>query len=263
VFPPANAVNSAMEALRMVEMENRAKHRPSQLSGGQQQRTAIARALVNRPRLCSRTNRPATSIRTPASSSSSSFTASASEGRTIILVTHDPEIAAVTPRRIEIRDGRVAEQVDPTLAGLNRFPSRRGCRRMNLWNVISVGLKEIWAHKFRSMLTMLGIILGVSSLVAMSALVKGMEVGAREALIAIGGLQKSGSNPPKFPSNSVTLQDQAVGITINDVYALQYGAPLISPRLPRNAAHAAPPSRPAANRSGPGTASGSGPSPSR
>ncbi len=45
---------------------------------------------------------------------------------------------------------------------------------MNLLDTILVGIKEIWAHKFRSMLTMLGIILGVSSLVAMSALVKGM-----------------------------------------------------------------------------------------
>ena len=43
---------------------------------------------------------------------------------------------------------------------------------MNLLNAIAVGFKEIWAHKFRSILTMLGIILGVSSLVAMSALVK-------------------------------------------------------------------------------------------
>ena len=59
---------------------------------------------------------------------------------------------------------------------------------MNLWNAIVVGLKEIWSHKFRSLLTMLGIILGVSSLVAMSALVKGMETGAKEALLAIGGL---------------------------------------------------------------------------
>jgi putative ABC transport system ATP-binding protein len=42
------------------------------------------------------------------------------EGRTIILVTHDPEIAAVTPRRIEIRDGKIAEKVDPRLAGLDR-----------------------------------------------------------------------------------------------------------------------------------------------
>lgn len=54
---------------------------------------------------------------------------------------------------------------------------------MSLWNAIEVGLKEIWAHKFRSLLTMLGIILGVSSLVAMSAMVTGMEKGAREALI--------------------------------------------------------------------------------
>jgi len=55
---------------------------------------------------------------------------------------------------------------------------------------IQTGLREIWAHKFRSLLTMLGIILGVSSLVAMSALVAGMEKGAKEALIAIGGLEK-------------------------------------------------------------------------
>ena len=59
---------------------------------------------------------------------------------------------------------------------------------MNLWNAIGVGFKEIWAHKFRSALTMLGIVLGVSSLVAMSALVKGMENGMKESLVAIGGL---------------------------------------------------------------------------
>ena len=45
------------------------------------------------------------------------------EGRTIMLVTQDPEIAAVTPRRIEIRDGRIAEKVDLTLAGLDRASS--------------------------------------------------------------------------------------------------------------------------------------------
>ena len=46
---------------------------------------------------------------------------------------------------------------------------------------LQTGLREIWAHKFRSLLTMLGIILGVASLVAMSAMVSGMEKGAREA----------------------------------------------------------------------------------
>jgi putative ABC transport system ATP-binding protein len=43
------------------------------------------------------------------------------EGRTIILVTHDPEIAAVTPRRIEIRDGKISRHIDPKLAGLDRL----------------------------------------------------------------------------------------------------------------------------------------------
>ena len=99
---------------------------------------------------------------------------------------------------------------------------------MNLWNAILIGLKEIWAHKFRSLLTMLGIILGVSSLVAMSALVKGMEVGAKEALIAIGGLQKVRIEPQDVPIQQWQLKDQAVGVTINDVYALEASAPLVT-----------------------------------
>jgi len=99
---------------------------------------------------------------------------------------------------------------------------------VNLWNAILIGFKEIWAHKFRSLLTMLGIILGVSSLVAMSALVKGMEVGAKEALIAIGGLQKVRIEPQDVPIQQWQLNDQAVGVTINDVYALEASAPLVT-----------------------------------
>jgi putative ABC transport system permease protein len=61
---------------------------------------------------------------------------------------------------------------------------------MTFLNAIIVGLKEIAANKFRSALTMLGIILGVSSLVAMFAMTQGLENGLREALVAVGGLQK-------------------------------------------------------------------------
>jgi len=109
---------------------------------------------------------------------------------------------------------------------------------MNLWNAITIGFKEIWAHKFRSLLTMLGIILGVSSLVAMSALVKGMENGMREALIAIGGLEKVRIEEQDIPPNQLHLADQAVGNTMNDVYALRASAPLVTMitpemRLPR------------------------------
>jgi putative ABC transport system permease protein len=98
---------------------------------------------------------------------------------------------------------------------------------MNIFNAIATGFKEIWAHKFRSVLTMLGIILGVASLVAMSALIKGMENGMREALVAIGGLERVRLEDQDIPANQLQLADQAVGITINDVYALQKSAPLL------------------------------------
>jgi putative ABC transport system permease protein len=93
---------------------------------------------------------------------------------------------------------------------------------------VQTGLREIWSHKFRSLLTMLGIILGVSSLVAMSALVAGMEKGAKEALIAIGGLEKVRIEAQELPFDQSYLADQAVGITINDVEALRQSAPLVS-----------------------------------
>ena len=98
---------------------------------------------------------------------------------------------------------------------------------MNFFNAIAIGLKEIWANKFRSLLTMLGIILGVASLVAMSALVKGMENGMKEALIAIGGLEKVRIDDQDIPVYQQHLADQAIGNTMNDVYALQHSAPLV------------------------------------
>ena len=97
---------------------------------------------------------------------------------------------------------------------------------------ILAGLREIWAHKFRSVLTMLGIILGVASLVAMSALVAGMEKGAKEALVAIGGLEKVRVEPQGIPVEQRHLSDQATGITLNDVQALEQSAPLVSKLSP-------------------------------
>jgi putative ABC transport system ATP-binding protein len=112
----------AMAALKMVELENRSKHRPSQLSGGQQQRVAIARALVNNPKVVFADEPTGNLDSHTGEVILELFRRLSSEGRTIILVTHDPEIAAVTPRRIEIRDGRVADKVDAKLAGLDRLP---------------------------------------------------------------------------------------------------------------------------------------------
>ncbi len=111
-------VQRAMAALESVGMSNRAKHRPSQLSGGQQQRAAIARALVNDPRIIF-ADEPTGNLDSHTGEAILQLFRSLSEQkRTIVLVTHDPEIAAVTPRRIEIRDGKIAIKVDPALAGL-------------------------------------------------------------------------------------------------------------------------------------------------
>src|SRR5258706_4048131 len=113
----------SMAALEMVGMANRARHRPSQLSGGQQQRTAIARALVNSPRIVFADEPTGNLDSHTGDAILKLFRQLSQEGRTIVLVTHDPEIAAVTPRRIEIRDGKIAEKIDLTLAGMERRSS--------------------------------------------------------------------------------------------------------------------------------------------
>ena len=106
--------------------------------------------------------------------------------------------------------------------------------KTSLGNAVVVGLKEIWAHKFRSALTMLGIVLGVSSLVAMSAMVQGMENGQREALLAIGGLQKVRMEVQRVPVEQRHLRDLARGMTLADVEALKAGVPdieIIAPEM--------------------------------
>jgi putative ABC transport system ATP-binding protein len=110
----------AVRALELVELGHRLKNRPNQLSGGQQQRVAIARALVNNPKIIL-ADEPTGNLDTHTGEVILAlFRKLASEGHTVILVTHNPEIAAVTPRRIEIRNGKVADRVDARLAGLEK-----------------------------------------------------------------------------------------------------------------------------------------------
>jgi len=82
---------------------------------------------------------------------------------------------------------------------------------MTFSNTILVGLKEVWSHKFRSLLTMLGIILGVASLVGMAAIIKGMENGMRETMIAMGGADRVNVNQEDVPAEQEHLADQAPG----------------------------------------------------
>ncbi|MBI4657358.1 MAG: ABC transporter permease [Verrucomicrobia bacterium] len=106
----------------------------------------------------------------------------------------------------------------------------RSCRSLPLldpWATLSTGFKEVAAHKFRSLITTLSIAFGVASLIAMFAVVKGMENGMKEALIAVGGVEKVEIEDADIPAYQQHLADQAVGNTMEDVYALRQSAPLI------------------------------------
>jgi putative ABC transport system permease protein len=108
---------------------------------------------------------------------------------------------------------------------------------MVLTTTIAVGLKEVWAHKFRSLLTMLGIILGVASLVGMAAIIKGMENAMKETMIAMGGADKVLLEQEQVPTDQEHLADQAPGRTMADVKALRGSAHLlrlISPEIAVN-----------------------------
>jgi putative ABC transport system permease protein len=108
---------------------------------------------------------------------------------------------------------------------------------VTLANTIAVGLKEVWAHKFRSILTMLGIVLGVASLVGMAAIIKGMENGMRETMIAMGGADKMLVEQEDVPTEQEHLADQAPGRTMADAEALRNSATLLSLVSPEMAIH--------------------------
>ncbi|MCC7518912.1 MAG: ABC transporter permease [Verrucomicrobiae bacterium] len=98
---------------------------------------------------------------------------------------------------------------------------------MNLHLSIQVGLREILAHKFRSFLTMFGIILGVSSLVAMFAVTEGMTRGMREHLLASGGVERISVIDQDVPVSQEDLKSLSPGRTLADVEVIRRECPRI------------------------------------
>ena len=111
-IPPEERVTRAKQSLERVGLGERAMHHPSQLSGGQQQRVAIARALVNHPSILL-ADEPTGNLdsRTSVEIMDILQRLNEDEGLTVVLVTHEPDIAAYSQRAIEFRDGKVRRDV--------------------------------------------------------------------------------------------------------------------------------------------------------
>ncbi len=106
---PARRVQAANEALEAVGLKDRARHKPSQLSGGQQQRVAIARALVTRPKIIL-ADEPTGNLDSKSGAEVMELLKQLnSEGTTVVLITHDNEVARSAHRIIRIFDGKIVE----------------------------------------------------------------------------------------------------------------------------------------------------------
>ncbi len=105
--PPGERRRKAMEALTLLGLQDHARHRPNQLSGGQRQQIAICRALVNGPSLIL-ADEPTGNLDSKTSEViMNQLVALNRAGKTLILVTHEADIAAYAPRQVRIRDGKI------------------------------------------------------------------------------------------------------------------------------------------------------------
>ena len=110
--PPSNIKERARELLAKVGMEHRLHHTPGQLSGGEQQRVTIARSLINGPRIILADEPTGNLDSTNGIEIMKTFDNLVKEGKTIVLITHDVEVARHAGRIVSIRDGQIASDSD-------------------------------------------------------------------------------------------------------------------------------------------------------
>ncbi|EPS5793873.1 ABC transporter permease [Campylobacter coli] len=183
----------AQELLGNLELEHKIESKPNELSGGQQQRVSIARALMNGGELIL-ADEP-----TGALDSKSGIMVLEilkklnTQGYTIVLVTHDPKIAAQAKRVIEIKDGEILSDskkdkivYQGQVKSMPKEKKTLTLLKNQAFECFKIAYSSILAHKLRSILTMLGIIIGVASVVCVVALGLGSQAKVLESIAGLG-----------------------------------------------------------------------------
>ncbi|MBH1432349.1 MacB family efflux pump subunit [Stenotrophomonas maltophilia] len=214
-MPAATRHARAAELLARLGLGERLQHLPGELSGGQQQRVSIARALMNGGAVIF-ADEPTGALDTHSGQEVMKILGELhAEGHTVVLVTHDMAVAEHAQRIIEIRDGRIVNDRATgrlLLAGApaTALPQRSEgsgwqAMRDRFGEAFRMALRAMNAHRMRTFLTMLGIIIGIASVVAVVAL----GTGARQAIL---------SNISSLGTNTIEIYP---GSGFGDVHAAQ------------------------------------------
>ncbi len=187
-------MHKAQELLDRVGIGGRINHKPNELSGGQQQRVAIARSLVNGPRIILADEPTGNLDSASAQEIIDALKKLNDEGITIVLVTHEEDIGRQAKRLIKMRDGEI--QSDERLSPKTQVPecqhaapsvaATNGFKPSEIWAHFHQGFKTLAANKARTGLSMLGILIGVAAVVAMMALGSGAQKAIEQQLSSLG-----------------------------------------------------------------------------
>ncbi|HKF29255.1 MAG TPA: ABC transporter permease [Candidatus Binataceae bacterium] len=190
----------AEDLMRMLGLDGREANHPNQLSGGQQQRVAIARALINRPAILL-ADEPTGNLDSTNSAEIMDIISrlNRDQGITIILVTHDAEIAKYADRVVTFRDGQIvsdtrrghpSQGVAETQLASPQAPTAPPDRAGEAWvfgsMALSAAARALKRNKLRALLTMLGIFIGVAAVIAMVAVGEGARESVQAQIESLG-----------------------------------------------------------------------------